>query len=222
MNAGTLAPPREVALERLGRLAYERAEAWQRAAAEDVRAGGPERIALLEHPPVYTLGARASRAHLLALEDALAHRGAALVATDRGGDITFHGPGQLVAYPILDLRARGLRAADYVRALEAAAIDCAGAFGIEAARRPGTPGAWVGTNKLAAVGVRIDRGVSRHGLALNVSVDLEWFEAIVACGIEDGGVTSMARELREAPSMEAVSEALGGALLHVLDEASRT
>jgi lipoyl(octanoyl) transferase len=211
MNAATTAPPRPVALERLGRLSYGRAEAWQRATAEDVRGGGPERLALLEHHPVYTLGARADRTHLLIPEAELAHRGASLVAADRGGDITFHGPGQLVAYPILDLRARGLRAADYVRALEDVAIACVAAFGVEAGRRSGARGAWVGADKLAAVGVRIDRGISRHGLALNVSTDLAWFDSIVPCGIEDAGVTSLALELGEAPPMDAVIEAFAGA-----------
>ena len=143
--------------------------------------------------------------------DELAARGADLEQVDRGGDITFHGPGQLVAYPILDLRCRGLRAGDYVRALEATVIDALGRWGVAARRLPGRPGVWTaparpdGTpEKIAAVGVRIRRGVSTHGLALNVSVDLGWFDAIVPCGIRDAGVTSLERALgRPVPPGEA-------------------
>lgn len=215
----TLAPPRTVVLERLGGVRYLEADAWQHAAAGDVRAGGVERLALLEHPPVITLGARADRAHVLASSVELDSRGVSLVEADRGGDVTFHGPGQLIAYPILDLRARGLHAADYVRALERVSIETVATFGIVAARRAGAPGAWVGDRKIAAVGVRIDRGVSRHGLALNVDVDLAWFALIVPCGLEGVGVTSIAAELGgvEAPSADAVAGAFVAAFARVFD-----
>jgi lipoyl(octanoyl) transferase len=206
-------------LERFGRIPYVEADAWQRVAADSVHLGGAERLAVLEHPPVITLGARADRAHVLASNAALDARGVSVVDTDRGGDVTFHGPGQLVAYPILDLRARGLRAADYVRALERVAIETIEPFGIEATRRAGTPGTWVGDRKIAALGVRIDRGVSRHGLALNVDVDLGWFDLIVPCGLETTGVTSMAAELGPArvPSTDAVIEAFVQAFERVFD-----
>ncbi|MEZ4501269.1 MAG: lipoyl(octanoyl) transferase LipB [Dehalococcoidia bacterium] len=216
-NVPTLAPPRRVIVERLGRVPYLEAEAWQHAAAEAVRAGEHERVALLEHPPVITLGARADRAHVLASSAELQARGVAVVDADRGGDVTFHGPGQLVAYPILDLRTRGLHAADYVRALERVAVETLAAFGIEAGHRPGTPGVWVRDWKIAAVGVRIDRGISRHGLALNVDIDLEWFDLIVPCGLEGLFVTSMAAELDETPSMGAVIEAFVGAFGRVFE-----
>jgi lipoyl(octanoyl) transferase len=152
-------------------------------------------------------------------------RGADVIATDRGGDVTFHGPGQLVAYPILDLRRRGLGAASYVRALEQCVIDTLDAFGLRGERVAGRPGVWTrppagGAGemaKIAAVGVRIERGVSRHGLALNVSTDLTWFDAIVPCGIADAGVTSMARELGEAPAFAAVAGAFARAFQRVFD-----
>jgi lipoyl(octanoyl) transferase len=161
---------------------------------------------------------RARRDHLLASEAALAMRGAEVVDTDRGGDVTFHGPGQLVAYPILDLRARGLGPADYVRMLEACVIETLARFGIDADRVAGRPGVWVdsGRAKIAAVGVRIRDGVSMHGLAVNVTTDLEWFEAIVPCGIADATVTSMARMLGAAPAHETVEDAFIDAITRVL------
>jgi lipoate-protein ligase B len=199
-----------VNLERLGRIDYLDALAWQHEAAEALRAQrGPERLALLEHPPVYTVGARGGREHVLVEADVLASRGARVLDVDRGGDVTFHGPGQLVVYPILDLRARRMHAGDYVRALEECAITSLARFSVEAGRETGRPGVWVptaeGMAKIAAVGVRIDRGITRHGLALNVNVDLEWFEAIVPCGLEGARVTSMAELLEVAPSVEAVA-----------------
>jgi lipoyl(octanoyl) transferase len=198
-----------VEVHRADGVEYERGVRWQLEAAARVLArretgGGGEALALIQHAPVYTMGARGGRTHLLAPVDALEARGAAVVDSDRGGDITFHGPGQLVAYPVLDLHARGLRAVEYVRALEACAIETAAAFGVEAARVPGLPGVWASGGKLTAIGVRIGRGVSRHGLALNVDTDLAWFDAIVPCGIAGAGVTSLGRLLGQAPPFEEV------------------
>ncbi|RJQ12584.1 MAG: lipoyl(octanoyl) transferase LipB [Dehalococcoidia bacterium] len=195
------------------RVPYASSLAWMLSRAEAVRCGGPEVVALLEHDPVYTLGARAARTSLRVAEAALL---APLVEADRGGDVTWHGPGQVVLYPVLDLRARGLRAGDYVRALESVAIETLVAWGIAGGRMAGRPGVWVDGAKVAAVGVRIDRGVSRHGLALNVSPDLAWFDAIVPCGLADAEVTSMARLLGEAPSLPAVAEAMAAAFARVL------
>ena len=209
---------RRVRLWRAGRVEYGAAFAWQRATAEAVAAGrGAEAVALLEHPPVYTFGVRAKREHLLATPEALAARGAQIVDTDRGGDVTFHGPGQLVAYPILDVRGRKLGAGGYVRRLEAATIATLDAFGVRGERVAGRPGVWVSGAKMAALGVRISRGVSRHGLALNVSTDLEWFDLIVPCGIVEAGVTSLERVLGVAPAMRAVEEALARALEQAFD-----
>ncbi len=143
--------------------------------------------------------------------------GAQVVDCDRGGDVTFHGPGQLVAYPILDLHARGLHAGDYVRALEECVIRTLAAFGASGERVPGRPGVWAGGGKVAAIGVRIERGVSRHGLALNVSTDLAWFDAIVPCGLPDASATSMRRLLGAAPPFEAVVRAFRDAFAGVFE-----
>ncbi|MCC6237622.1 MAG: lipoyl(octanoyl) transferase LipB [Dehalococcoidia bacterium] len=208
-----------IEVDRLGTVSYEAGLEWQRAAVEAVRDGGTERVAVLEHEPVYTLGARASRASLRVAEDDLP---APLVLASRGGDVTFHGPGQLVVYPILDLRARGLRPGDYVRTLEGGVIEALRTFGIEGERWAGRSGVWlrleasdVVPEKIAAIGVRVERGVSSHGLALNVTTDLGWYEPIVPCGIADAGVTSMVRALGDppaAPPLEAVADALIEAL----------
>jgi lipoate-protein ligase B len=167
-----------------------------------------DRLLLLEHDPVYTLGRGGDTANLLASPERLAEIGAELVRIDRGGDITFHGPGQLVAYPIVELR-DPLDLRRYVRALEAAVIATAAAFRVTADRVEGLPGVWVdGTRKLAAVGVRVRRGVTTHGLALNVSTDLAWFEEMIPCGIPGCQVTSLKRETEGPIEMRAVRAVL--------------
>ena len=187
---------------------YTSARAWQVAAAAEVRGAREvspapsdapaEAVAMIEHAPVYTMGARGGRGSVRMPEDALP---APLVDTDRGGDITWHGPGQLVVYPTLDLRRRGMGAAEYIGALEGMLLDTLADFGIEAALIEGRRGIWVGPDsegrwdKIAALGIRVQGGVSLHGVALNVSPDLGWFAAIVPCGLEDAGVTSMSRVL---------------------------
>lgn len=206
----------KVEVWRPGVIAYGDGLAWQGARAAVLRAGAAtEALALLEHPPVYTLGMRARAEHVLVSRAWLAARGASVVETDRGGDVTFHGPGQLVAYPILDLRARGLGPATYVRMLEACLISTLAHFEVRAERVAGRPGVWVETGgareKIAAVGVRVRDGVSTHGVALNVSTDIAWFEAIVPCGLPDATVTSMQRVLGAAPSMDAVMDAFASA-----------
>ena len=147
----------------------------------------------------------------------LAARGAEVVAVDRGGDVTFHGPGQLVSYPILDLHTRDLRAGDYVRLLEQTVIDTLERFDVRGERVRGRPGVWVGRAKVAAIGVRVARGVSTHGLALNVDTDLAWFDAIVPCGIADAEVTSMARLLGAPPLFDQVVDAYRAAFEHRFD-----
>ena len=174
---------------RLGPVSHAIADAWQRSRASSVATGrAPEIVLLLEHVPVYTQGRRGGREHVL---EAL-H--APLVDTDRGGDVTFHGPGQLVVWPILRLRERGIGIASYVRALEETAIRTARTFGVEAERSKGRPGVWIANRKLASVGVRVQSGVSRHGLAINCDIDLHWFDAIRACGIADSSATSLTVE----------------------------
>lgn len=190
-------------------VAYEAGLAWQRATAAALRAGtGAEAIALIEHASVYTLGARGDRGSLRVPAEALR---APLIEADRGGDVTWHGPGQLVGYPILDLRARGIRPADYVRALERVLIEALRVLGVAATTVPGRPGVWVGDAKVAAIGVRVRDGVSTHGFALNVDPDLTWFDDIVPCGIADATVTSLHALLAEPPSIERVVEVVRGA-----------
>jgi lipoyl synthase len=189
----------------LGRVPYADADALQRAlhaAAVD------DYLLLLEHPHVYTLGTNADPANVLVPP---AQVGAELVHTDRGGDVTYHGPGQLVGYPVVTLpewRA-GLRdVVAHVRRLEQVLIDTLADFGVSASREAKYPGVWVGDAKIAAVGVRVARGRTRHGFALNVDPDLAMFDHIVPCGIADRGVTSLARELGAAPEMRAVVDAV--------------
>jgi lipoyl(octanoyl) transferase len=179
-------------LLRPGRVAYDDALAMQRRIAAEVRDGGAPALILLEHPHVYTLGARGKQQHVLATDDLLRLRGADVVRTDRGGDVTYHGPGQLVGYPILDLRALGLGPAAYVSRIEDALIEALRTFGIRGDRSDLNRGVWVDGAKIAAIGVRISRGVTTHGFALNVNTDLSYFEHIVPCGLPGVRVTSMA------------------------------
>ncbi|MDP6606936.1 MAG: lipoyl(octanoyl) transferase LipB [Dehalococcoidia bacterium] len=208
-----------VQLLRAGRLEYRAALRWQRETATLVRNRGPggsgsrdgrdhEAVMLVEHCPVYTLGRRGGGEHVLRTEAELAARGAELIKSDRGGDVTFHGPGQLVVYPILDLRARGIGSVDYVRALERVVIDTLHQFGLTGARVRGRPGVWTGNAKLAAIGVRVQGGVSTHGLALNVSTDLSWFDAIVPCGLPDAGIASLQGLLGTTPPIAEVESAV--------------
>jgi lipoyl(octanoyl) transferase len=171
-----------------------------------------DRLLLLEHFPVYTIGRGGDDSNLLAGPDRLRELGAEFVRIDRGGDITFHGPGQLVAYPIVELR-DPLDLRRYVRTLEAAIIATAVAFGVTAGRVEGLTGVWVeGERKLAAIGVRVRRGVTTHGLALNVNTALRWFDEMIPCGIRDKQVTSLARELDREVPMEAVEGVMAAAL----------
>ncbi len=176
-------------------------------------------LALLEHHPVYTVGARGGRQNLLAVPGTLEARGAQIVDVDRGGDITFHGPGQLVAYPIVDLRARGIGPTDYVRGLERALLVALDEFGIAGALIRGKPGIWVDGAKIAALGVRVQRGVTSHGVALNVTTDLTWFEAIVPCGLAGSSITSIESISDGAPDMSVVEDAFAKAFSRVFEVA---
>ncbi len=178
-------------LLRPGRVAYQDAWQLQQRIAQRVRNGADPTIILLEHPPTYTLGVRGKPEHLLLSEAALLSRGAEVHRTDRGGDVTFHGPGQLVAYPIINIRSCGQGPSTYVRMLEATLIDVLAHFGITAARSERKPGVWVGDAKIAAIGVRVSRGVTTHGFALNVNTDLAYFQHIIPCGLVGTDVTSM-------------------------------
>lgn len=204
----------EILVRDLGRMPYEAALAEQRAVQAAVIAGrGPMTVLLLEHdPPVITISRRrGAREHLLASPEALAAAGVTVAETDRGGDITYHGPGQLIAYPIIDLNRFGLRLHGWMRRLEETVIATAAAWGVAADRDPEATGVWVrpddpgGGAKLCAMGVRVSRWVTMHGLALNVRPRLEHFDFIVPCGLRGRAVTSLHRELGTAcPGMDAV------------------
>ena len=175
----------------LGRVAYAPAFELQRAIA-DRRARGEigDTLLLLEHDPVYTLGRRATDGEVLLDADALSARGISVEHTDRGGRVTYHGPGQLVGYPIVDLGQGGDLVA-YVRTLETALISTVAQYGIEATTISGLTGVWVGNAKIAAIGVHVSRGITTHGFALNITADLDAFNGIIPCGIVDRGVTSI-------------------------------
>ncbi|HKO32578.1 MAG TPA: lipoyl(octanoyl) transferase LipB [Candidatus Limnocylindria bacterium] len=200
-------------VERLGTVSYQPTWELQDELADQRRHRRiGDRLLLLEHFPVYTIGRGGDPANLLAGPDRLRELGAGFVRIDRGGDITFHGPGQLVAYPIVELR-DPLDLRRYVRSLEAAVIETAAAFGVTAGRVEGLTGVWVSDRrKLAAIGVRVRRGVTTHGLALNVNTRLGWFDEMIPCGIRDKETTSLARELGHPVPMEAVEDALVVAL----------
>jgi lipoyl(octanoyl) transferase len=201
---------RPLVIHRLGLVPYDEALALQQRLADDRRYGRvPDVLLLLQHPPVITLGVRAHhrRDHVRASDAALAEAGVALYDTGRGGDVTYHGPGQLVGYPILDLKPDRCDVHRYVRDLEEVLIRVAAAFGIEAGRAEGLTGVWVGREKLAAIGVRISRWITSHGFALNVSTNLDHFNLIVPCGIPDRGVTSISRLLGRPVPMAEVEQA---------------
>jgi lipoyl(octanoyl) transferase len=196
-------------VQRAGLVSYEAGLALQSDLVAARKAGTiADTLVLLEHPPVITLGVkvRQSREHVLATDDELAAQGVALFEAGRGGDVTYHGPGQLVGYPILDLKPDRMDAHRYVRDLEEALIGVCADFGIAADRMAGLTGVWVGGEKIAAIGVRLSRWVTSHGFALNVTTDLDHFGLIVPCGIVDRGVTSLARVLGTAPPMDRVQE----------------
>jgi lipoyl(octanoyl) transferase len=187
---------RSLTVRRLGVVPYADALALQRALVEERRAARIEdTLLLVEHPPVLTLGVRGDggRSHILATDEALAARHVEVFETGRGGDITYHGPGQLVGYPILDLKPDRCDVHRYVRDLEEVLIRAAADFGVQTTRVPGLTGVWAGRDKLAAIGIRIARWVTSHGFSLNVTTDLSYFDLIVPCGIADRGVTSLAR-----------------------------
>lgn len=208
MDAPTIDPPRPgsesdaapLTATWLGRIDYREAHVLQKRLV-DQRARGEigDRLLLLEHPPVLTLGRNSDPAHILATPAELGARAIEVVDIERGGEVTYHGPGQLVAYPIVRLHERGLLLRPFVRALEAALVATCAAHGVRAARRDGHPGCWCAADgpaprKIGALGLRVERGVSYHGIALNVSVDLSDFELIDPCGMPGVVSTSIAQE----------------------------
>lgn len=206
----TTTAARTMRLVRPGRVPYADALAMQRGLVAERSAGGaPDTLLILEHPPTITLGVRADPAHVLLAPDELARRGVALAPTDRGGDVTYHAPGQIVGYPILKLSQHGGDLGRYVRTLEQVIISTLADYGLAGERVPGLTGVWVagGRAKVCAIGVRLSAaGVTSHGFALNVSPALAGFDLIVPCGIADRAVTSLAA-LLGAPPPQAEVEA---------------
>lgn len=207
-------------VRRLGTVSYAEGLQIQKELVEQRKAGEiPDQLLLLEHPPVITLGvkSRSDRSHIVASAALLDAEGVEVFETGRGGDVTYHGPGQLVGYPIIDLKPDRCDVHQYVRDLEEVMIRMAAAFGVSAARVPGLTGAWVGNEKLAAIGVRIARWVTSHGFAFNVNPTLGHFDFIVPCGIADRGVTSLQKLLGRSVPMAEVEDSAVDAFRQVFD-----
>ena len=189
---------RPLEIRRLGLVRYDEALAMQRALVEERRADRvPDVLLLLQHPAVITLGVKGDggRANIVATEARLADLGIDVHETGRGGDVTYHGPGQIVGYPIIDLAVSKIDLKKYLARLEELMIRAVAAYGISAGRQEGMTGAWVGDRKIGAIGVRVEKWVTSHGFALNANNDLGGFDLIIPCGLKGKGVTSIAREI---------------------------
>jgi lipoyl(octanoyl) transferase len=203
-----------------GRVEYEAALRLQAEAARRCAETGEETLFLLEHEPVFTLGRNASRADVLFTPDLCRELGIEVHEADRGGKVTYHGPGQLVGYPILDLSPDRRDVKRYVRDLEESLIRVLVRYGIEGARSPRkdrVTSVWVGDDKIAAIGVHLSRWITTHGFALNVTTNLEHFRGIVPCGITDGGVTSIERATGRHLSISEVAEAYVPEFLEIFE-----
>lgn len=202
---------RPLEVRRLGLVPYADALAMQRALVEERKAGRiPDLLLLLQHPPVITLGVRGDggRANIVATGERLAELGIDIAETGRGGDVTYHGPGQVVGYPIIDLKPDRCDVHVYVRDVEEVMIRVCADYGLTAGRVAGLTGTWIGAEKIGAIGVRISRWVTSHGFAFNVSTDLDHFKLIVPCGIADRGVTSLERATGRRTPLSDVEDAL--------------
>jgi lipoyl(octanoyl) transferase len=198
-----------ILVARCGLVPYEEARQWQaRLAAERQRGDVPDLLLLLEHPPVYTRGRRSGPEELPMGVEWYELQGIEVRDTDRGGRVTYHGPGQLVAYPIVSLRPYGDDVHAYVRGLERVMIESLAAHGVEARLVDDETGVWAGERKIGSIGVHVSRGVTTHGLAVNVNNDLQPFEWVVPCGIENCQVTSLGRELGAEQDLAAFATTL--------------
>ena len=212
--------PRPLEVRRLGRVPYAAGLELQAQLVSDRQAGRvPDTLLLLEHDPVFTLGRIAKREHVLFPEAELRARGFEVYETGRGGDVTYHGPGQIVGYPILALAPDRCDVHRYVRDLEEVLIRTCADYGVAARRVSGMTGAWVGEEKIAAIGVRIARWVTSHGFAFNVSGDMAPFGLIVPCGLRGRGVTSLERILGRPVNLEGVMDRLAAHLGSVFGRA---
>jgi len=209
---------RELVVRRLGRIRYAEGLALQERLVRERQQGAiPDTLLLLEHEPVFTLGRNARQENVLFPADSLRGRGFDVFETGRGGDVTYHGPGQIVGYPILDLSPDRRDVHRYVRDIEEVMIRACADFGVTACRVPGLTGCWIGEEKLGAIGVRISRWVTSHGFALNVDLDLAPFRLIVPCGIKERGVTSLSLQLGRSVPLEAVMDRLQAHTAGVFD-----
>lgn len=202
-------PSRLLEVRRLGVLPFREAESLQQKLVIERQQGRvPDLLLMLEHPRVITLGVSANRGNVLASEKTLLEQGIKVHQTRRGGDVTYHGPGQLIGYPILSLKPDRCDLHRYVRDLEEVLIRTVNDFGVTAMRIPGLTGVWVGEQKLAAVGVRVSRWVTSHGFAINITTDLDDFSLIRPCGISDKGVTALVELTDEDVSLVRVADSL--------------
>lgn len=218
---------KEIIYKDLGSIEYAEAWDYQEKIFREIiegkqhQAGLPNQLIFCEHPHVYTLGKSGSESNLLMNQQLLQEKGVTFFRTNRGGDITYHGPGQIVGYPILDLEAFGIGIRRYIELLEESVIQLLKGYGIQASRLEGASGAWleVGTpnvRKICAIGVRTSRFVTMHGFAFNVNTDLDFFSYINPCGFVDKGVTSMEKELGEKQDIEKIKEELKEIIIQLL------
>ena len=212
---------RTLRVRRLGLVPYDQALRLQEELVAQRRAGEiPDQLLLLEHPHVITLGTSAHLDNVLVGQEERTLLGIQLFETGRGGDVTYHGPGQLVGYPILDLKPDRQDLHRYVRDIEETLMRALARFAVTGSRKPGLTGVWVGDDKIAAIGVRVSSGwITSHGFALNVATDLRFFDAIIPCGIREYGVTSLAHATSRAPSLADVMEAVEAAFRDVFQRA---
>jgi lipoyl(octanoyl) transferase len=210
---------RSLDIRRLGTVPYADGLELQRRLVEDRKADRiPDTLLLLQHPHVLTIGVKKDgREHILASPDRLTALGVDVFETGRGGDVTYHGPGQLVGYPIIDLNPDRRDVHRYVRDLEEVMIRACADYGLDAGRIKGFSGAWIADEKIGAIGVRISRWITSHGFAFNVATDVDFFNLIVPCGIADKGVTSLASQLGHAPDMAEVEDRFVARFASVFD-----
>jgi lipoyl(octanoyl) transferase len=219
----SVAASRRLDVRRLGTVGYAEALALQRALVEERKRGDiPDTLLLLQHPPVITLGVKGDggRSNIVATADRLSALGIEVHETGRGGDVTYHGPGQIVGYPIIDLKPDRCDVHRYVRDVEEVMIRVCADWGVTAGRIKGLTGVWTGSEKIAAIGIRISKWVTSHGFAFNVAPTLDHFQLIVPCGISDRGVTSLERVATRPVSIAAVEDALVARFAEVFERST--